>query len=63
MSSPFPLQLSLINHLHQRYPDAMIVARCNQCSHFAREVGVEYDINRVSLTQLIEENFPQNWLS
>ncbi|MCJ8271158.1 MAG: NAD-binding protein [Psychrosphaera sp.] len=48
--------------LRDKYPDAMIIARTNQDSKFAQEVGREYDITSFSMTDLIESNIPDNWV-
>jgi Trk K+ transport system NAD-binding subunit len=48
--------------LRGKYPDAMIIARTNQESKFAREVGREYDITSFSMTELIESNIPEDWV-
>lgn len=48
--------------LRSKYPDAMIVARTNQESRFAREVGREHGITSFSMTELIESNIPDNWV-
>ncbi len=47
--------------LRERYPESMIVARCNQRSHFANEVGKDHNITSISITRLIEHNIPRDW--
>jgi len=49
--------------LKEKYPNALIISRSHQPSKFAEEIGQQYDIQNVSITQLIKENFPQEWLS
>lgn len=44
------------------YPDAMIIARTNQKSQFAREVGSVHGITSFSMTELIEANIPEHWV-
>ena len=44
------------------YPEAMIIARTNQKSQFAREVGSVHGITSFSMTELIEANIPDNWV-
>lgn len=44
------------------YPEAMIIARTNQKSQFAREVGSVHGITSFSMTELIESNIPDNWV-
>jgi Trk K+ transport system NAD-binding subunit len=48
--------------LRAKYPDAMIIARTNQESQFAREVGREHGITSFSMTELIENNIPDDWV-
>lgn len=48
--------------LRSKYPEALIIARTNQASQFAFEVGKEYGITSVSMTELIEANIPNNWI-
>ncbi|MFT5163612.1 MAG: FlaA1/EpsC-like NDP-sugar epimerase [Alteromonadaceae bacterium] len=48
--------------LRSKYPEAMIIARTNQASRFAYEVGQEHGITSVSMTELIEENIPDLWV-
>ena len=49
--------------LKEKYPNALIIARSHQPSLFAQEIGVQYNINSVSITQLVKENFPKAWLT
>jgi Trk K+ transport system NAD-binding subunit len=49
--------------LRQKYPDAMIIARTNQESQFALEVGREHGITSFSMTELIESNIPNDWVA
>ena len=48
--------------LRHKYPEALIIARTNQESKFAREVGREHGITSFSMTELIEGNIPQDWV-
>ncbi|MFT4924900.1 MAG: voltage-gated potassium channel Kch [Phenylobacterium sp.] len=48
--------------LRSKYPEAMIIARTNQASEFAYEVGREHNITSVSMTELIEDNIPDTWV-
>jgi hypothetical protein len=49
--------------LKEKYPNALIISRSHQPSKFAEEVGQQHGIYNVSITQLVKENFPQEWLS
>lgn len=49
--------------LRTHYPEAMIIARTNQESKFAREVGREHGITSFSMTELIESNIPDDWVT
>lgn len=49
--------------LRLKYPGAMIIARSSKESLFATEVGSEHDIVSISITQLVEDNMPQGWIS
>ena len=49
--------------LRDKYPKALIIARSHQPSQFAQEIGLQYGINSVSITQLVKENFPRTWLT
>ena len=49
--------------LKDKYPNALIIARSHQPSQFAQEIGQQYNINSVSITQLVKENFPEDWLT
>jgi len=48
--------------LKGKYPKALIIARSHLPSKFAQEVSEQYDIEHVSITQLVKENFPKSWL-
>lgn len=48
--------------LKEKYPNALIIARSHQPSQFAKEIGQQYGINSVSITQLVKQNFPKDWL-
>lgn len=49
--------------IKQKYPNAKVFARTNDFSKFALTVGNEHGINNISMTQLVEENVPLNWLA
>lgn len=49
--------------LKEKYPNAMIIARSHLPSKFAEEVSEQYNILNVSITQLVRENLPQEWLT
>jgi voltage-gated potassium channel Kch len=49
--------------LRQKYPEAMIIARSRKESQFATEVGQENDILSISITQLVEDNIPTEWIT
>ena len=48
--------------LRSIYPEAMIIARTNQKSQFAHEVGSVHGITSFSMTELIEANIPDDWV-
>ena len=48
--------------LRQKNPKAKIFSRSSKESEFAAEVGQEKDIVGISITQLIEENIPVDWV-
>ncbi len=49
--------------LKNRFNNAFVFARTNDRSQFALEVGQEHGINSISITQLVEKNIPDSWLS
>ena len=49
--------------LKRRYPNALVFARTNDVSRFALQLGVEHDIQAISITQLVENNIPADWIS
>jgi len=49
--------------LKDKYPNALIIARSHQPSQFAQEIGQQYNINSISITQLVKDNFPEDWLT
>ena len=49
--------------LKGRYPNALILARTNDTSQFALAVGGEHGIRNISITQLVEDNIPERWLT
>ncbi len=44
------------------WPNALVFARTNDVSVFASDVGREHDIVSISITQLVEDNIPEEWL-
>jgi voltage-gated potassium channel Kch len=48
--------------LKRKYPNAVVFARTNDISRLALDVGAEHDIGTFSITQLVEDNVPQEWL-
>lgn len=46
----------------QRWPNALVFSRTNDVSVFATEVGREHDINSISITQLVEDHIPAEWV-
>ena len=49
--------------IRQKYSNALIFARTNDISQFAKEVCEEHRINSISITQLVEDNIPADWVS
>jgi FlaA1/EpsC-like NDP-sugar epimerase len=49
--------------LREKYPNAMIIARSQQPAKFAEQVGQEHNLINVSITQLVKENIPDDWIS
>ncbi|MEM8500262.1 MAG: NAD(P)-binding protein [Pseudomonadota bacterium] len=48
--------------LRRKYPQATIIARNNNRSRFASELGDEHDIINISILELVESNIPASWL-
>jgi Trk K+ transport system NAD-binding subunit len=48
--------------LKEKYPNALIFSRTNDISEFALQIGDDHGINCISITQLVEENIPPDWL-
>lgn len=48
--------------IRKQFPRAKVIARSSKESQFATEVGQEHDIISISITQLVEENIPRDWL-
>ena len=48
--------------IRARFPHAKVIARSSKESYFATEVGEEHDIVSISITQLVEEHIPVDWL-
>jgi Trk K+ transport system NAD-binding subunit len=48
--------------IREQFPLAKVIARSTKESQFATEVGREHDIISISITQLVEENIPSDWL-
>ena len=49
--------------IKRRNPHAKVFARCSKESLFATDVGKDHDIASISITQLVEENIPHDWLA
>jgi voltage-gated potassium channel Kch len=45
----------------RRWPNALVFARTNDVSMFATDIAAEHGINSISITQLVEDNFPESW--
>jgi hypothetical protein len=48
--------------LRRHFPQAKMIARSSRESRFAAEVGAEHRIISISITQLVEDNIPRDWL-
>lgn len=48
--------------LRRKYPLSTIIVRSNEASEFALQVGHEHNLVNVSITELLEQNIPGNWL-
>jgi len=48
--------------IRQKHPNALVFTRTHDISEFAVEVGEEHDIHCISITQLVEENIPLEWV-
>ena len=49
--------------IKNNYPRAVVHVRTNGKSRLAAEVGKEYDINSISMTALVEQHMPAEWLA
>lgn len=49
--------------IRTEFPQAKLIARSSKESRFATEVGDQHNIVSISITQLIEDNIPQDWLA
>ena len=49
--------------IKRNYPRAIVHVRTNGKSLLAAEIGKEYDINSISMTALVEEHMPAEWLT
>lgn len=49
--------------LKRNYPDASVYVRTTGKSRLAIAVGAEYEIKSISMTQLVEDHMPTEWLS
>ncbi|MCO7224072.1 NAD-binding protein [Pleionea sp. CnH1-48] len=47
--------------LHQHYPKALIIARTQTPSLFAKDVCLQHEIVNISLTELVELGMPEHW--
>lgn len=48
--------------IRNKYPRTKVIARSSKESRFATEVAEEHDLVSISITQLVEENIPKDWL-
>ncbi len=48
--------------IKERYPNALVFARTNDISMFASSVGAGRNIKSISITQLMEDHIPEQWL-
>ncbi len=48
--------------LKRNYPSASVYVRTTGKSRLAMAVGAEYDIKSISMTQLVEDHMPNEWL-
>ncbi|MCZ6829038.1 MAG: NAD-binding protein [Gammaproteobacteria bacterium] len=48
--------------IREQFPKAKVIVRSSKESRFATEVGEEHNIISISITQLVEENIPRDWL-
>ena len=49
--------------LKQKFPNAAVYARTNDTSNFALAVGNEFQMQNISITELVEKHFPPEWLT
>lgn len=49
--------------IRNNFPKAKVIARSSKESQFAAEVGEQNDIVTISITELVEENIPDGWIS
>ena len=45
-----------------KFSHAKVIARSSKASRFAGEVASEHDIVSVSISQLVEDNIPNDWI-
>lgn len=48
--------------LKDKYANALVFSRTNDISEFALQIGSDHSIQCISITQLVEENIPLEWL-
>ncbi len=48
--------------IKNKFPHAKVIARSSKGSRFASEVAAEHDIVSVSISQLVEESIPSDWI-
>ena len=48
--------------LKRKFPGTKVIARSAKSSYFASEVSSEHDIINISITQLVEESIPRDWV-
>lgn len=47
----------------QKFPNTLVFTRTNDTSEFALQVGMDHDLECISITNLVERNIPEQWLS
>jgi Trk K+ transport system NAD-binding subunit len=48
--------------IKRRFPQALVFARTDDVSEFAERVGADHDIHNFSITALVEQNIPREWV-
>ena len=47
----------------QKFPNALVFTRTNDTSEFAMQVGMDHDLECISITNLVEKHIPEAWLA